>query len=203
MNVGRASGRAAATLGKVVVGQGESSAQRGFSVRAGSRNGLLSTRSALGASQAAARLAAAKLPLRQPPAVQVSQVGASAFLSTESLTSDQKAVMKATENWRDTVTSNTDDAPKKTAALYAPDALFWGTVSEQVRDTPQHVYEYFDFFARMPKLRMTRLNPGSVRMHGDIAIQAGDYTFMWQAADGSDVEVDARFTFSFRREKDG
>lgn len=55
----------------------------------------------------------------------------------------------------------------------------------------------------MPKLRMTRLNPGSVRMHGDIAIQAGDYTFMWQAADGSDVEVDARFTFSFRREKDG
>lgn len=51
--------------------------------------------------------------------------------------------MKATENWRDTVTSNTDDAPKKTAALYAPDALFWGTVSEQVRDTPQHVYEYF------------------------------------------------------------
>lgn len=56
---------------------------------------------------------------------------------------DQQAVLKATENWRDTVTSNTDDAPKKTAALYAPDALFWGTVSEQVRDKPQHVYEYF------------------------------------------------------------
>ena len=56
---------------------------------------------------------------------------------------DQQAVLKATENWRDTVTSNTDDAPKKTAALYAPDALFWGTVSEQVRDKPQQVYEYF------------------------------------------------------------
>ena len=56
---------------------------------------------------------------------------------------DQLSVLKATENWRDTVTSNTDDAPKKTAALYAPDALFWGTVSEQVRTTPQHVREYF------------------------------------------------------------
>lgn len=54
-----------------------------------------------------------------------------------------KAVMAATEKWRDTVTLNTDDAPKKTAALYAPDALFWGTVSEQVRDTPAHVYQYF------------------------------------------------------------
>lgn len=46
-------------------------------------------------------------------------------------------------NWRDTVTLNTEDAPKKTAALYASDALFWGTVSEEVRQTPQQVYEYF------------------------------------------------------------
>ena len=51
--------------------------------------------------------------------------------------------MKATENWRDTLTSGKDSAPKDVAALYAPDALFWGTVSEQVRTTPQHVREYF------------------------------------------------------------
>lgn len=54
----------------------------------------------------------------------------------------------------------------------------------------------------MPKLTMTRLNPGSVRVHGDIGIQAGDYTFTWDGADGP-VEVDARFTFHFRREADG
>lgn len=53
-----------------------------------------------------------------------------------------------------------------------------------------------------PKLTMTRLNPGTVRMHGDIGIQAGDYTFTWIGADGP-VEVDARFTFHFRREADG
>lgn len=59
-----------------------------------------------------------------------------------------------------------------------------------------------DFFAMSPKLTMTRLNPGTVRMHGDIGIQAGDYTFTWVGADGP-VEVDARFTFSFRREGNG
>lgn len=41
------------------------------------------------------------------------------------------------------MTLNTDDAPKKTAAIYADDALFWGTVSEEVRNKPQHVYDYF------------------------------------------------------------
>lgn len=49
---------------------------------------------------------------------------------------------------------------------------------------------------------MTRLNPGKVQMHGDIGIQAGDYTFTWDGADGP-VEVDARFTFHFRREAGG
>lgn len=63
--------------------------------------------------------------------------------------------------------------------------------------------EIQEFFARNPKLRMTRLNPGMVQVHGDIGIHLGDYTFMWQAADGSDVEVDARYTFSYRREADG
>ena len=57
--------------------------------------------------------------------------------------------MKATENWRDTLTSGADDAPEKVAALYAPDALFWGTVSEQVRTTPQHVREYFVSFPHL------------------------------------------------------
>lgn len=64
MNAGKASGRTAARLGRVV-GQTEASAQRGFSVRAGSRNAMLA-RSAMGVSQAA-RLPVAKLPMRQLP----------------------------------------------------------------------------------------------------------------------------------------
>eukprot|EP00752_Nemacystus_decipiens_P012506 g11077.t1 len=157
-----------------------------------SKNATLSAR-APGVSH---RLAVAKAPLP------IGQVGAQTFFFSSGPSADEKAIMKATENWRDTLTSGKPTAPEEVAALYAPDALFWGTVSEQVRTTPKHVREYFDYFAMSPKLTMTRLNPGTVRMHGDIGIQAGDYTFTWDGADGP-VEVDARFTFHFRREADG
>lgn len=57
--------------------------------------------------------------------------------------------------WTETVTRGTYDAPKRTAELYAPDAILWGTevcgpdddlwgtVSETVRDTPEQIYAYF------------------------------------------------------------
>lgn len=56
---------------------------------------------------------------------------------------DQKAVAKATVVWKNTVTLGTEDAPSMTAALYAPDAVFWGTASEEVRETPEEIYDYF------------------------------------------------------------
>ena len=56
---------------------------------------------------------------------------------------DQKAVAATTIVWKETVTSGTYDAPKKTAALYAEDGVLWGTVSEEVRDTPEQIYAYF------------------------------------------------------------
>ena len=61
--------------------------------------------------------------------------------------------------WAETVTSGTYDAPRKAAALYAADAVLWGTevcgpdddlwgtVSESVRDTPQQIYAYFVSFS--------------------------------------------------------
>ncbi len=59
---------------------------------------------------------------------------------------DQKAVAATTIVWKETVTSGTYDAPKKTAALYAEDGVLWGTVSEEVRDTPEQIYAYFVSF---------------------------------------------------------
>lgn len=41
------------------------------------------------------------------------------------------------------MTCGLPDAPAKVSALYAEDAVFWGTVSEGVRDTPQLVRDYF------------------------------------------------------------
>ncbi|CAM9293343.1 unnamed protein product [Scytosiphon promiscuus] len=109
------------------------------------------------------------------------------------ITPDQKAVAKATVVWKNTVTLGTEDAPSMTAALYAPDAVFWGTASEEVRETPEQIYDYFDYFARLPGLRMVEYTPSSVRVYGQFAVQAGTYTFAWQAADGSVVEKQARF----------
>ncbi|CAN0127043.1 unnamed protein product, partial [Ectocarpus sp. 12 AP-2014] len=163
MNIGKMpAGRTASRLARAVV-KSEASIQS--SVRAGSMNALLSTRSGLTVTQAATRLAIAKLPVRH-------MSGQADYAAN--YTADQKAVDAATRHWRDTVTSNTEDAPKKTAAIY--DALFWGTVSEEVRNTPAHVYDYFDFFARMPKLSMVAYDPAPPRIHGDFAIHAGAYT---------------------------
>lgn len=56
--------------------------------------------------------------------------------------------------WKETVTSGTYDAPKKTAALYAEDGVLWGTVSEEVRDTPEQIYAYFVSCPACLKLRV-------------------------------------------------
>ena len=56
---------------------------------------------------------------------------------------EMKAVAAQTIVWKDTVTLGTVDAPKKTCALYASDAVLWGTVSEEVRETPDQIYDYF------------------------------------------------------------
>lgn len=107
---------------------------------------------------------------------------------------------QTTVRWKDTVTLGTPDASRKTADLYALDAVLWGTVSEEVRDTPAEIYDYFDYFARLPKLRLSEYTPVSVRVYGDFATQAGTYTFAWQGPDGETKEKRARFSFTFRRD---
>ncbi|CAM9215206.1 unnamed protein product [Ectocarpus sp. 8 AP-2014] len=118
----------------------------------------------------------------------------------ETTPADQKAVAATAVVWKDTVTMGTDDTPRKTADLYAQDATLWGTVSEEVRDTPEQIYAYFDYFARLPALRLVEYTPVAVRVYGDFAVQAGTYTFSWQDNDGDTVEKRARFSFTFRRD---
>ncbi|CAN0239127.1 unnamed protein product, partial [Hapterophycus canaliculatus] len=57
-----------------------------------------------------------------------------------------------------------------------------------------------DFFARLPKLRLTEYTPAPVRVYGQFAVQAGTYTFAWQGPDDATVEKRARFSFTFRRD---
>jgi len=65
----------------------------------------------------------------------------------------KKEVAATTQKWIDTVTSGKPNVVDEVVALYAPDALLWATVSEQKRDTPQEIRDYFEVFAKQPELK--------------------------------------------------
>ena len=107
-------------------------------------------------------------------------------------------VAAATRDW--ITTFNTRDAAR-ISALYAPDAILWGTVSATIRTTPREILDYFAASsARRPKLRMV-LGEYHVRIYGNIAANSGYYA-SHESIDGQDVVVPMRFTFIYRREGD-
>jgi hypothetical protein len=62
---------------------------------------------------------------------------------------DSKAEVAATtQKWIDTVTSGKPTVVDEVVAMYSPDAILWATVSEQKRDTPQELRDYFEVFAK-------------------------------------------------------
>ncbi|MET0655555.1 MAG: DUF4440 domain-containing protein [Pseudoxanthomonas sp.] len=109
-----------------------------------------------------------------------------------------RAVEAATEEW--IATFNTRD-PVRISALYAPDAILWGTVSKTIRTSPQEILEYFiESSTKRPNLRMF-LGERIVRLYGDIATTSGYYTSR-NPVDGQEVVIPMRFTFMYRRDGD-
>jgi len=107
-------------------------------------------------------------------------------------------VAAATAEWISTF--NTRD-PARISALYAPDAILWGTVSRTIRTKPEEILEYFiESATRRPDLRMS-LGEYHVRVYGDIAINSGYYTSR-NPVDGQEVVTPMRFTFTYRRQGD-
>ena len=107
-------------------------------------------------------------------------------------------VAAATAEWISTF--NTRD-PVRISALYAPDAILWGTVSKTIRTTPAEILEYFEESSAMrPDLRMF-LGEYHVRIYGEIAINSGYYTSR-NPVEGKEVVIPMRFTFTYRKEGD-
>ncbi len=74
----------------------------------------------------------------------------------------------------------------------------WGTVSEQVRDTPAEIRDYFEYFAKLPELSVSSYK-GCVRMYDkNLAINSGYYTFTY-SKDGETQEVPARYSFTYHK----
>jgi uncharacterized protein (TIGR02246 family) len=86
--------------------------------------------------------------------------------------------------------------PQKILALYAPDAVFWGTSSAIVRDTPALIGEYFKSSPSQPNARV-EIGDMKVRVWGETAAATGSYTFT-DMRDGQVVRRPARFSFVFR-----
>lgn len=104
-------------------------------------------------------------------------------------------VMAATRAWAAAYDSRD---PQKILALYAPDAVFWGTSSPTLRDTPALIGDYFKSSSSQPNARV-ELGEVKVRVWDDTAASTGSYTFT-DLRDGQTVRRPARFSFVFHKE---
>jgi len=113
----------------------------------------------------------------------------------QTATAQPAAAMRA---WVDAF--NTRD-PRQIVALYAPDAVFWGTTAKTIATTPASIWAYFKDAGQRPWTRVA-IDAQHERVHGSIASVSGAYTFS-DIRDGVATNVrPARFTFVFRRDGD-
>jgi len=107
---------------------------------------------------------------------------------------EQGEVQAATAAW---ATAYDSRDPSRIVNLYAPEAVFWGTSSATLRDSPETILDYFKDAPKRPNARV-RIITQEIRLLGDSAVSAGAYTFS-DLRDGKPVENPARFTFVFRK----
>jgi uncharacterized protein (TIGR02246 family) len=109
----------------------------------------------------------------------------------------EREIEQATAAWVDAY--NSRDAGR-IAALYVPDALFWGTRSATIADRPEQVAKYFQESVRNPNLRVA-VNEQHIRVYGPVGVSAGVYTVR-DIKDGKEVFTPGRFTFVFEKRGD-
>jgi uncharacterized protein (TIGR02246 family) len=106
----------------------------------------------------------------------------------------QKQISDATAAW--VAAYNSRDGAR-IAAMYEPDAVLWGTGSATISPTPAAIAEYFKDAAKRPKARVEIVEQ-HIRVLGDIAFNAGRYTFTNYDGD-KPVSSPSRFTFVFHK----
>jgi len=85
-------------------------------------------------------------------------------------------------------------------SLYATDATLLPTISNQTRNTPDDMLEYFERFLKMrPRAKKHTQN---ISVYEKIAINSGVYSFQTQTPSGT-TDLVCRFTFVYRKDPDG
>ena len=110
------------------------------------------------------------------------------------LADDRADVEAATQRWISAFNrKSTDDI----VALDAADAVFHGTSSPVLRDSPALVREYFNGLANLGNSTMATAEH-RVQLLGDVAISSGFYV-RTATDNGKTVQTPARFTFVYAR----
>lgn len=105
-------------------------------------------------------------------------------------------VAAATTKWGETLGQ---DDPDKVLALYATDAVLWGTLSPTVRSERAALRDYF-VFKVLPGLKVS-FGEQLIRVYGNTAVNTGYYTFAY-TKDGEPKTLPARYSFVFVKDGD-
>ena len=111
-----------------------------------------------------------------------------------SLAGPKEDVGAAMQAWLDGMNKHNMD---EVVALYDSEAVFWGTRSASLRDTPAAVRDYFKLLQTVPPSYKVTLGEQRIRVYGDIAINTGTYTFS-EDREGKSVVRPARYSFVYR-----
>jgi len=109
--------------------------------------------------------------------------------------SDKTDVEAATGKWIDAFNRK---STKDIVALYAPDAVFFGTSSPLLRDKPELVRDYFKDLSALGDA-VIAMEEHRVQVFGKVAINTGFYTRASQQPDGKTVRNPARFSFVYEK----
>ena len=105
---------------------------------------------------------------------------------------DEQQIRASMQSWADAFSA---DSPDAILALYAEDAVLWGTLSPVRRDTPAAIRDYFAAVFPLAQRDVEFMDP-FIRIYGNTAINSGRYTFSWVAG-GEAVKLAARYSFTY------
>ena len=122
----------------------------------------------------------------------------SLLIATSAVAGPKEDVAAATMKWGETLGQND---PDRVVALYAPDAVLWGTLSPAVGADRAALRDYFvGAFKVRPSLKVT-FGEQLIRVYGTTAVNTGYYTFSY-VKDGESKTLPARYSFTLIKDGD-
>jgi uncharacterized protein (TIGR02246 family) len=119
------------------------------------------------------------------------------LIATGASAGPKEDVAAATIKWGETLGQND---PDKVLALYAPDAVLWGTLSPTVRADRAALRDYFvTAFKVLPSLKVA-FGEQLIRVYGTTAVNTGYYTFSF-VKDGEPKTLPARYSFTLVKDE--